>query len=108
MKAALGGIGAAFVASACCIGPVAFSLIGVGAVGASAVVLEPYRPWFIALTALLVASAFYHAYKPLPADACTDDRCPPQSRRIPRLLAWIAAIAAAVLIAFPYYIGWFV
>ena len=44
MKAAIGGMGAALVASACCIGPVAFSLIGVGALGASAVKLEPYRP----------------------------------------------------------------
>jgi len=31
MRAAIGGIGAALVASACCIGPVAFSLIGLGA-----------------------------------------------------------------------------
>lgn len=43
MKAAVGGIAAAVVASACCIGPVAFSVIGVGAFGASAVRLEPYR-----------------------------------------------------------------
>jgi mercuric ion transport protein len=108
MKAALGGIGAALAASACCIGPVAFSLIGAGAVGASAVALQPYRPWFMGLTVLLVGFAFYRAYGPLPANACTGVACSPPSRRAARVLAWIAAIVAAVLIAFPYYIGWFV
>lgn len=108
MKIALGGVGAAVVASACCIGPVAFSLLGAGALGASAVALEPYRPWFIGLTVLLVGVAFYSAYRPLAAEACADGTCAPPSRRAARVLAWIAAIVAAVLIAFPYYIGWFV
>lgn len=108
MKAALGGVGAAVVASACCIGPVAFSLLGAGALGASAIALEPYRPWFIGLTVLLVGVAFYSAYSPLPAEACAEGACPPSSRRAARVLAWVAALVAAVVIAFPYYIGWFV
>jgi len=108
MKAAIGGIGAALVASACCIGPVALSLIGAGALGASAVKLEPYRPWFMGFTLVLVGAAFYGAYRPLPAESCDDGVCTPQSRRTARALAWIAAVVAAILIAFPYYIGWFV
>jgi len=108
MKAAIGGIGAALVASACCVGPVAFSLIGAGALGASAVKVAPYRPWFIAFTVLLVGVAFYSAYRPLPAETCDDGVCSPHSKRTARVLAWIAAIIAAMLIAFPYYIGWFV
>ncbi len=108
MKAALGSVGAAVVASACCIGPVAFSLIGAGALGASAVALEPYRPWFIGIAVLLVGVAFYSAYRPMPAGTCIDDLCAPPSRRAARGLAWIAAMVAASLIAFPYYIGWFV
>ena len=107
MKAALGGISAAFVASACCIGPVAFSLIGAGALGASAVKLEPYRPWFIAMTVGLVGVALYSAYRPIPVAECDQHDCTPQSRRPARMLAGIAALIAAVLIAFPYYIGWF-
>jgi mercuric ion transport protein len=83
-------------------------LIGAGAVGASAVAFQPYRPWFIGLTLLLVGSAFYSAYRPVPMAACADGACAPPSRRLARLLAWIAAVIAAVLIAFPYYIGWFV
>ena len=108
MRAAIGGIGAALVASACCIGPVAFSLIGLGALGASAVRPEPYRPWFIAMTVLLVGAAFYGAYRPMPTANCDGGVCTPQSRRTARLLAWLAAVVAALLIAFPFYIGWFI
>lgn len=108
MKAALGGIGAAVLASACCIGPVALSFFGAGAVGASAVALEPYRPWLIGLTVLLVAFGLYQAYRPRPADRCLDGTCPPARRGAARRLAWTAALIAAALIAFPYYVGWFV
>ena len=108
MKTAIGIISGAAAASACCIGPVAFSLIGAGALGASAVKLEPYRPWFIGFTVILVAMAFYGAYRPLSPEQCADSACTPRSRRPARVLAWLAGVGAAVLIAFPYYIGWFV
>lgn len=108
MKAALGGIGAAMVASACCIGPVVLSLIGAGALGAAAVKLEPYRPWFIVVTVALVGVAFYGAYRPTAANCGDGAVCAPTSKRTAKRLAWIAAVIAAVSIAFPYYIGWFV
>ena len=41
-----------FLASACCIGPVASSVIGAGALGASAVALEPLRPWLMHAVAI--------------------------------------------------------
>jgi mercuric ion transport protein len=107
MKAALISVGTGLAASACCIGPVAFSVIGAGALGASAVRLEPYRPWFIGLTIALVAVAFYGVYRPTSSpERCEGGVCPPRSKRAARVVAWIAAAVAAVLIAFPYYIGW--
>ena len=108
MKAALGGVAAALLASSCCIGPVVFSLAGVGAIGASAVALEPYRPWLIGVTVLLVAVAFYGAYRPLPAEHCAPGNCAPASRRSARVMAWAGAVMSAVAIAFPYYIGWLI
>lgn len=108
MKVELAVIGGALGASACCIGPVFFSLVGVGALGAGSVKLEPYRPWFIGLTVLLVGTAFYAAYRPPRTEACERGVCSPRSRRRAKILAWIVAAIAAVLIAFPYYIGWFV
>jgi mercuric ion transport protein len=108
VKVAVGALGAALAASACCIGPVAFSLAGVGALGASLGQIEPYRPWFIAMTLLLVGVAMYGAYRPLPTESCAASACAPRSRRTPRVVVWAVAVAAALVVAFPYYIGWFV
>lgn len=108
MKLALAAIGGALGASACCIGPVVFSLLGAGALGAASVKLEPYRPGLIGLTVLLVGVVFYGAYRPSQTDACQDGVCTPQSRRTAKVLAWIIAAMAAILIAFPYYVGWLV
>jgi mercuric ion transport protein len=107
MKTAIGAIGAAVAASACCIGPVVFSLLGAGALGASAVKLEAYRPWFLGLTLVLVGAAFYSAYRPAANDTCAaDGTCTPGSKRTAKIMVWIAAAVAVLLIAFPYYIGY--
>ncbi len=108
MKAAVVGIGAALAASACCIGPVVFTLLGGGALSAASLTLVPYRPWLIALTAIFVSVGFCGAYRPVPPDCSADGTCTRQSKRTARILMWIVAVSAAVLIAFPYYIGWFV
>ena len=108
MKLVLAAIGGAIGASACCIGPVVFSLIGAGALSAASVRLEPYRPWFIVFTVVLVGTAFYGAYRPVREDACAESSCTPRSKRRLKIVAWMVAAVAAILIAFPYYIGWFV
>jgi mercuric ion transport protein len=108
VKLALVVVGGALGASACCIGPVLFSLLGAGALGAASVRLEPYRPWLIGFTVLLVGVAFYGAYRPTTAEPCEDAVCTPRSKRTAKMLVWIVAAIAAVLIAFPYYVGWFV
>ena len=86
MKAAVGSVIAALAASACCIGPVVFSLMGVGALSVASTKIEPYRPWFLAATAVLLASAFYAAYQPVTQALCDTDACAPQSRRAVRVL----------------------
>src|SRR5207302_1824444 len=108
MKSAVIGIGAALAASACCIGPVVFTLLGAGALSAASLELVPYRPWFIGATVLIIGIGFYGAYRRLPAECATDGACAPRSRRIARVVMWVAAAAAGALVAFPYYIGWFV
>ena len=108
MKVAVAAIAGALSASACCIGPVVFSLFGAGALGAASARLEPYRPWFTGLTVLVVGLAFYGAYRTPRVETCQDGVCAPASRRAAKRLAWLVALIAALLIAFPYYIGWFV
>jgi mercuric ion transport protein len=63
MKSAVVGIGAALAASACCIGPVVFTLLGAGALSAASLTLVPYRPWFIGATALILTEPVKPAQK---------------------------------------------
>ena len=108
MKTAMGVVGAALAVSACCIGPVVFSLVGAGALAAFAVKLEAYRPWFLGLTLVLVGVAFFSAYHPAANESCSADggACTPASRRTAKIMVWIAAALAVLLITFPYYIGY--
>jgi mercuric ion transport protein len=108
MKSAVVGIGAALAASACCIGPVVFTLLGAGGLSAASLTLVPYRPWFIGATTLIIGIGFYGAYRPVRTDCPRDGSCTPQSRRTGRVVMWIAAAITAWLVGFPYYIGWFV
>ncbi len=102
----IGAIGAAIVASVCCIGPVVLAGLGVGAV-AAAQQFAPYRPLFLTITAVLLALGFYFAYrKPKHAAACDGEVCrAPRVARWGRPLLWIATISVLALVAFPYYYG---
>ena len=102
VKTALASVLAAGVASACCIGPVAFVLLGAGTFGASLGALEPYRPALLTSTALLLGGAFYVAYRP------TSDcgPCSPASRTRTRIAVWLAAAFAIALVTFPYYVDY--
>ena len=100
---------AAVAASACCIGPVVLSLAGAGALGAAAVRLEPVRPYFLALTGVLLAAGFYVTYRrPSLADCGPDSTCAPGTNRTAKMLLWVAALIVALLVTFPYYVNWFI
>jgi len=99
----VGTVFAAIGASLCCILPVAVAFLGVGSAALGAQ-LEPLRPYFLVLTALLLALAFYQAYKPqkcAPGEVCAV----PKSRRRHRIMLWIVAVLAVALMAFPYYVS---
>ena len=99
-----GTVLAALGASVCCILPVAVAILGVGSAALGAE-LEPFRPYLMLLTAGLLGFAFYQAYKPQkcePGEACAV----PESRRRHRLVLWVVAVLAVVLMAFPYYVSW--
>ncbi len=108
MKAVIAGLGTAVAASACCIGPVVFTLIGAGTLGAASLALVSYRPWFIGLTAVILGFGFFSAYRPTTNECSADGACSPYSRRRQRFLMWVTAGVAALLVTFPYWIGWFV
>lgn len=97
-----GSVIAAFLASACCIVPLIFSVLGLGGV-AFAATLEPYRPYFIGLTVVFLGIGFYYAYRPGKEACGPDGTCEiPRSRKLQRLALWIVTLLTAILVAFPY------
>ena len=105
MKNALvnsGTIVASVLASACCIGPLLASLLSIGGL-AFATTFEPYRPYFMAITALFLLGGFYFAYRPQKEECGVDGECiAPPNRRTQRIMLWTVTVIAAVLVAFPY------
>ncbi len=61
----LGSVVAAFLASLCCLGPLFLGGLGLGTVLVAT--FAPLRPYFLALSAILLAVGFYFVYrKPSP------------------------------------------
>lgn len=95
---------AAISASLCCTLPIVVAVLGVGSATLAAT-LAPLTPWFTGLTILLLGFAFYRAYRPEkcePGQACEI----PASRRRQRIILWIVAMVALLLVIFPYYVSW--
>lgn len=107
MKTVVGSVVAAVAASVCCVGPVVAAAIGAGALGAASMRLEPYRPWFLGLTVILLGAAFMTTYRREPA-TCADGSCAPSSRRTAKIVLWAAVVLAGLLAAFPYYVKWLI
>lgn len=98
----VGSVVAAIVASLCCIGPVAVALIGVGSIGAFAV-FEPYRPYLIGVTVLLLGLAFYLTYRKREV-ICEDGTCKMENAsKWNKMTVWLVAVLAGIAIAFPYF-----
>ena len=106
-KLATGGaIAAAAAASLCCIGPLVFVALGLGAFGASAL-FETLRPYLLSAAVLLLAFGFYRGYFRRSATACApDEACATKpSGRATRLALWVAAFSVIAFALSPYYAG---
>ncbi len=101
---AIGSTLAAFLASLCCLGPLLLGGAGLGA--ALVATFAPLRPYFLAVSAILLAGGFYLVYrKPKAAEACAGETCAPQNgtRRMAKPLLWLATLGVAALAFFPSY-----
>lgn len=101
----LGGLLAAFGATACCFGPLLLVVLGIGGAWASRLQrLEPYQPYFYTLTLLFVGLAFHRLYV-RPRRCAEGEVCEtPGVLRRQRIVFWavvglIAAMAASPLLA---------
>jgi mercuric ion transport protein len=91
-------------ASICCIGPIVAVGLGFSAAGLAAA-FEPVRPYLLGLTFVILAFAFYRAYR-RPEENCATGVCDkPVSRRAQMLVLWLGAAIVVLFAAFPYYSG---
>lgn len=105
---ALGGATlAAVAASLCCIGPVLFAVLGLGAFGAAAI-FNSARPYLLAVAVLILAFGFYRTYfcrqqACAPGEACAAN----PNGKANRIMLWLASIAVLAFALAPYYVGRF-
>ncbi|MCL4822318.1 MAG: mercuric transport protein [Vicinamibacteria bacterium] len=100
---AAGSVVSAFLASACCIGPVVFAMLGLSG-AAMAHRLEPFRPYLLLLTYTLLAAAFLRTYRRPPAACGPDGACEmPGVNRLGKAVLWVAAAVVVFATTFPYY-----
>ena len=101
---AIGSTLAAFLASLCCLGPLLLGGAGLGA--ALVATFAPLRPYFLAVSAILLAGGFYFVYRnPKATEVCAGETCAPRSgtRRMAKPMLWLATLAVAALAFFPSY-----
>jgi mercuric ion transport protein len=104
LAANAGAILSAFIASACCVGPLVLALLGLGG-GALLVKFEPYRPYFTAATLLLLGAGFWLQYRTPKAAAVEGDACAcpaPRANRAGRIMLWVASVLVVGFLVFPY------
>lgn len=98
-----GAILAAAAASACCLGPLILTILGIGG-AASALVLAPYRPYLIVITVVLLGAAFYITYRRRARACAPGEACEiPAANRTGKVLLWVATVLILLAIAFPFY-----
>jgi len=97
-----GSLLAAFMASACCLGPLIFSVLGLTSAG-YLVKFEEYRIEFIVVALLLLGVAGFFTFRKKPVEDCApDSRCAnPRAKRINKVVFWIAAALTTFMIVYP-------
>ena len=97
----------AVAASLCCILPLAAVILGVSGFAASAVFVK-WRPLLLAVTAALLAAAWYFTYRKPKAACCGEGACAATpAAKWNKLILWMATLVVVAVAAFPLYGGIF-
>jgi copper chaperone CopZ len=93
---------AAIASSLCCIAPLLATLAGIGGIAGSFAWLEPWRPWLIGTSVLMLGWAWWLQLRPKSATA---DCCAPERRKWYQGKGFLATVTvlAVLLNAFPLY-----
>jgi hypothetical protein len=95
---ALGSATSSLLATLCCAGPVAYSILGAGGVLAAAR-LQPWRPWLLAASAVFLALGFWSAYRRRTM-LVNGQACRVKASRTVRATLWIAAVLTVAVAVF--------
>ncbi len=95
---------ASTLAGVCCIGP-AIALITGGAIGSLGflMVLDPYRPWFLAAGFLMLSYSFFRLYVRTGKCECDADV---RARRRSRIFFWVVASFYTVALSYQQVLLW--
>ena len=99
---AMGGV-AALLASSCCLGPLVLVMLGFsGAWIGSLSALEPYRPFFLALSVLALCLASLRIFRK-PPEWGADNHCfTPKAKRFQMIFLGVIGLLALIGFTFPY------
>lgn len=100
-----GGLIAAILASACCLGPLVLVVVGIsGAWISNLTLLEPYRPVFIGVALVFMGLAWRRIYRVPAAAGCEPGTlCAlPQTNRAYRVMFWVVLALVLLAVGFPH------
>src|SRR5258708_17536812 len=100
--ATAGSVVSGILASACCIGPLVLTLMGISG-AAFAHRFDPFRPYLLVVTYALLGGAFYLTYRPQAACGSGEACEMAGAGRLGRIIIWIATIVGFLATAFPWY-----
>jgi mercuric ion transport protein len=103
--AAAGSLIGAALASTCCIVPLVLLTLGIsGAWIGTLTALEPYKPYFVAATVILLGAGFWQVYL-RPKPVCNDESscANPVSRRITKGALWLATLLVLLAATINYW-----
>ena len=107
MKLIGAGLLTAITASICCITPILALIAGTTGVASIFSWIEPFRPYLIALTILILILAWYQKLKPQKEIDCKCDVDEKPKFIQSKIFLGIVSVFAIVMLAFPYYSGIF-
>jgi mercuric ion transport protein len=105
----VGAVGSAFASALCCVGPILYVSLGVGAGLAST--FEPLRPWFLGGALLLLALAFRDVYGRSAETCVAEGECKTEeeARRAlkhRKIGLWAAVALVLAFATFPTWSTW--
>jgi len=100
----IGSIFAGIAASTCCLGPLVLLTLGIsGSWIGNLSAMEPFRPYFIGLTLVLLGLAFRKLYLQ-PQSCAVGTPCATSSNLCKqRLIFWIVSAFVLIVMSFPWY-----